>query len=193
MNDKGWLDKSGDFVARVEPRYDSWFTESGEKKTPGIRLTLIVDEGPEEGAKIDYWGWLSPAAEDYTLKALAKAFGDKWDIDDIDALIGEKCRISVEMEQYGDKEPRAKIAFLNPLSGGGNASLPKEKLTPLLERLRSKSKAIAREVAQEEGRPAPRPQPHSTVRHEPDDIPWGSSDPKVVAPEDPTGEASLPF
>ena len=172
MSQNGYLDKAGDFVVRVEPRFDSWFTKSKEKGTLGIRLTLVVDEGPEEGAKAEYYGWLTPAAEDRTLATFAKVFGDLWDIDNIDALIGERARISVELEEY-DGKLRAKVNWLNPLNGGGNSAPEGKEVEGLLARLRSKSKAITSKVLEDEGKPVERDGKKPSVATEEDpEIPF---------------------
>jgi hypothetical protein len=170
MNQHGYLDKAGEFIVRVEPRYDSWWTTS-KNGSAGLRLTLIVDEGPEEGAKTEYTGWLTPAAEDRTITTFAKVFGIDIVNGDIDSLIGRRARVSVEMEEY-DGKIRAKVAWLNPLEGGGGNTAPEPaKLDSILSRLRSKSKHITSKVLEESGLPAPE-NTRSRAPIADSDLPW---------------------
>lgn len=126
----------GKYTAKVKQPGNGWLgkTKTG---TDFIRLPLLIeDEGDQNGREIVWQGWLSQKAAERTAKTLDEAFGREWDIKSLDAGIspftGQKCRITVEAEEYNG-ESRLKIKWLNPHSAP--EPLEKDRLTTLNERI----------------------------------------------------------
>jgi hypothetical protein len=84
--EKKYLSKAGKYMAVVKRPPNGWFGEIGEKKTPFIRLPLIVQENAEMetddqiGKEIVWRGFITEAAVGRTVKALVKAFGWNGDL-----------------------------------------------------------------------------------------------------------------
>lgn len=158
MNDK-YISKVGEFVCQVDnPGEAGWFGESKEKGTPFIRLPLtVLDEGDQKGKIITWQGWLSDAAFDNTVMALAKAFPE-WD-GSLEALLPEgsfsfqglQCSIVVESEEYEGKT-YFKVKWLNSINGGGSARpLAAEKLKSLISKNGRKSQALVNAARSQAG------------------------------------------
>lgn len=143
------LDHAGNFKCRVL-HADSWFGESGAKKTPYIGLPLEVDEGPDEGKHITHYMYLSDAAFDYSIEALAEAFGFDGDLNALAngevSFEGERCSITTEMEEFEGKMS-CKVKWLNHVDRvGGNGITPMDTnaLSSLLSRYSGRAKAVAK-------------------------------------------------
>ncbi len=104
-------------------------TKSGQKGTPCVAVTFEDDVGQ----RITWFGYLTDAALEWTLKALA-AMG--WDsnasdgrIDSLngtDLLAGNRVEIVVEEEEYEGKL-RPKVRWVNEIGGGvGDRMAPDE-------------------------------------------------------------------
>lgn len=126
----------GKYTAKVKQPGNGWL---GTSKTGSdfIRIPLLIeDEGDQHGREIVWQGWLSEKAAERTAKTLDEAFGREWDIKSLDAgispFVGQKCRITVEAEEYNG-ESRLKIKWLNPHSAP--EPLEKDRLTTLNERI----------------------------------------------------------
>lgn len=83
--EKKYLSKAGKYMAVVKRPPNGWFGEIGEKKTPFIRIPLIIQENAEMetddqiGKEIVWCGFITEASVGRTVKTLVKAFG--WDGD----------------------------------------------------------------------------------------------------------------
>lgn len=150
MSSNKYIEHAGSYECIVEdPGETGWFGESGEKKTPFIRIPVRVSEGVDKGKIAVYRAWLSDSAFDNTIRRLKEVFGFDGDLN---ALFAGKttftdlpCNIQTEMETYQGKA-MCKVAWLNPPGGGGGGAAPMEasKLSSLLSRLGPKAKAIAK-------------------------------------------------
>jgi len=127
----------GKYTAKVKQPGNGWL---GTSKTGSdfIRIPLLIDDpaNDQHGREIVWQGWLSEKAAERTAKTLDEAFGREWDIKSLDAgispFVGQKCRITVEAEEYNG-ESRFKIKWLNPHSAP--EPLEKDRLTTLNERI----------------------------------------------------------
>jgi len=115
-------------------------TVSGEKGTPCVSV-LFEDE---TGDTITYWGYLTDAALQYTLKSLA-AMG--WDsaehdgridtLNETDLLVGRKVEIVVDEEEFEGKV-RSKVKFVNEIGGGLGERMAPEESKSFAAQLRAK-------------------------------------------------------
>ena len=135
-NQNRYVSTPGKYTAKVKQPGNGWLgkTKTG---TDFIRIPLLIeDDGDQNGREIVWQGWLSEKAAERTAKTLDEAFGREWDIKSLDAGIspftGQKCRITVEAEEYNG-ESRLKIKWLNPHSAP--EPLQKDRLTTLNERI----------------------------------------------------------
>lgn len=121
-----------------------WFGES-QTGTPFIRIPLVVTSGDQKGATIVWYGYLTSAALDKTVKRLCEVFGWNGDLDALNdgkaTFANKPCQIETESEDYQCKT-RIKVKWLNA-PGGLAKPMPKEKVTALLTKLRSASLAAA--------------------------------------------------
>jgi hypothetical protein len=147
-----YVDKAGKYKARVVAPRNGWFGEAGKNETPFIRVPLVVVGGDQDGREIVWQGWLTDAAFDNTIKSASEAFG--WD-GDLQALSsgevsfeGKECEIVCDTETFEGK-PRVKVKWLNNINGGGGKAMDDGKVSSLIKRLQSKSKAIAKATASE--------------------------------------------
>ena len=148
---KNYIQHAGSYECIVEDPGDSgWFGESGEKKTPFIRIPVRVIEGVDKGKIAVYRAWLSDSAFDNTIRRLKEVFGFDGDLNALFAgkttFMDMPCNIQTEMETYQGKS-MCKVAWLNPAGGGGvGGAKPMEasKLSSLLSKLAPKAKAIAK-------------------------------------------------
>jgi hypothetical protein len=143
-----YLKSEGTFECVVSKPESGWFGESGQKKTPYVRLDLTVENDPEESGKIAQWyGYLSDKAIDGTITRLTEAFGFDGDLNALNSgastFDGMKCQITTELESYEGKD-RLKVKWLNPF-GYSKTSEPMDKssLASLLSRLNGKAKSAA--------------------------------------------------
>lgn len=136
-----WLEVKGNYFCTVKPPGKGWL---GEKKgTPFIRVPLVVEDGPQEGKEILWYGYLTDAAFDRTIQTLAEVFGFDGDLDGLQngtvSFAGQECRIVTDFEEYKG-ESRLKVKWLNSAGGG---QLDEATAKPILDRLRSRAKAVA--------------------------------------------------
>ena len=187
-NYKKKLDRAGTYIAKVVPKWDSWFGESGEKKTPYINLTLEVDEGPESESEISFFGYLSDKAVDHTLKNIALAFPGWKGIHDIDSLINRQCEIVVEEDTYNGKSKMV-VRYVNVIGGGSRSSgMDADKTKSLIARLQGKSKAIVKMVEEKSGRMA-----HEDIGELPTQKPWEHYAPKRIGGDLIDENSEIPF
>lgn len=159
------IDIAGQFNCVVEQPESGWFGETSEKKTPYIRIPVIITEEGKHKGKVGVWqGWLSDAAFDNTIARLATVFGFNGDLQALHegkvTLAEMPCNITTEEEEYDGKK-RIRIAWLNEHGGGGAKPMDTEKVSSLIKKLNSRSKAIAKEAmtsAAKEGKKPKDPQ-----------------------------------
>jgi hypothetical protein len=138
MPEKNYLEAKGDFECVVEESPAGWFSESGEKGTPCIRLPLRVTEGLHKG-KITVWrGWLSEAAIDGTIESLTKAFGFNGDLEALHAgkysFARRPCNITMDTETYQGKA-MFKVRWINPPGGHKVKPMDEGKVKSILSKL----------------------------------------------------------
>jgi hypothetical protein len=136
-----YVSAPGKYTAKVKAPGNGWL---GTSKTGSdfIRIPLLIDDpaSDQHGREIVWQGWLSEKAAERTAKTLDEAFGREWDIKMLDAgkspFLGQKCRITVEVEEYNG-QPRHKIKWLNPLESKARETEPlsSDRLATLNERL----------------------------------------------------------
>lgn len=119
----------GSYAACVSPVQDGGVTyycqfgESGQKKTPLVKVTFEIISGPHSGRKLGWFGYFSDnnEATDRTFKAL-RACG--FTGDDMGAFETQKVEQEVEIVVEHEEYPvhsgkwRAKVAWVNPASSG---------------------------------------------------------------------------
>jgi len=157
MSNNKYIEHAGSYECIVEAPGDAgWFGESGDKKTPFIRIPVRVTEGVDKGKIAVYRAWLSDSAFDNTIRRLKEVFGFDGDLNALFAgkttFVGLPCNIQTEMETYQGKA-MCKVAWLNAPGGGGGGATPMEssKLSSLLSRLGPKAKAIAKATPAADG------------------------------------------
>ena len=136
-------------------------TKSGQKQTPCV---AVVFED-EVGDTITYWGYLTDAALEYTMKSLA-AMG--WDsakhdgridtLDGTDLLVGHKVEIVVDEEEY-DGKVRAKVKFVNEIGGGLGERMDPAEASSFAAELRKKILAMGGPKPSTRPAPARKPEP----------------------------------
>lgn len=179
---KNYIQHAGSYECIVEDPGDSgWFGESGDKKTPFIRIPVRVIEGVDKGKIAVYRAWLSDSAFDNTIRRLKEVFGFDGDLNALFAgkttFMDLPCNIQTEMETYQGKS-MCKVAWLNPAGGGGGGGakpMEASKLSSLLSKLAPKAKAIAKATPSTQAPAAPtRTVSGNTVTQEvnDDDVPF---------------------
>jgi hypothetical protein len=133
-------------------RYNAKITahELGESSNgnPQMAVEFEITDGPEAGQKITWWGHFTAAAAPYT-KEKMQTCAPSWDGRDIDTFApeGNSVSINVKEETYNG-EAKLKVAFIDPIGGGGLAAA--KKLEP------AKAAQVKRGInALLAGRPAP--------------------------------------
>jgi hypothetical protein len=140
-----YVTAEGKYIAKVKAPGNGWLgtTKNG---TDFIRVPLLIDEPlssdqhDQHGREIVWQGWLTEKATKRTCDTLDQAFGREWDIKSLDAgkspFLGQKCRITVEAEEYNG-QLRHKIKWLNPLESKPRETEPlsSDRLATLNERL----------------------------------------------------------
>lgn len=158
-----YVTEAGTFMAKVKMPGNGWFGESGKKKTPFIRIPLLITDGPQKGREIVWKGYITQGAVAGTVKRLAKAFG--WDGDlnklthghddeDDNVFLNKACQVVVEEEEYEGKT-YFRARWLNAIEN--DAGLPKDRVADLISSLNSLSKAAASEAQEEEDAPERKP------------------------------------
>jgi hypothetical protein len=152
MDHDKYLQVAGSFECIVEKPQAGWFGETGDRKTPFIRIPCRVTEGPQKGKRITFSGWISEAALDNTVAALTKTFGFDGDLYSLHigkiTLAGMPCNITTEVETYQGR-PRCKAKWLNPPGRGGAKPMDEAKVNSILKSLLSRSKAVAKATREE--------------------------------------------
>ena len=157
-----YVNEVGTFTAKVKMPGNGWFGEAGKKKTPFIRIPLLITEGTQKGREIVWKGYITQGAIAGTVKRLAKAFD--WDGDlnkltlghedeDDNVFLNKTCQVVVEQEEYEGKT-YFKAKWINAIET--DSALPKEKISDLISSLNALSKAAASEAAQEGDEPSER-------------------------------------
>jgi len=147
-----YIEEVGSYRCQVvEPPGGQWFGESGEKKTPYIAIRAVVNEpeSSQHGAEITFYAWLSDGAIDRTVKDLKEVFGWDGDLMALDSgdttFVGLECVIVTEADTY-DGKTRIKAKFLNSVHRQAPV-MAREKVSSLIARLNSRTKAVAKATA----------------------------------------------
>jgi len=178
--EKKYLSKAGKYIAVVKRPPNGWFGEIGEKKTPFIRLPLIIQETQEMetddqiGTEIVWRGFITEAAVGRTVKALAKAFN--WD-GDLAALCADQYltafenpdMVILEKGKTTDTDPftgkscritceeeeyegktKVVIKWLNPAEGKEPAVMDQKSLKSIIADVGKIAKNAAKEAQEEQ-------------------------------------------
>jgi hypothetical protein len=96
------------------------FVKSPEKGTPGVKVTLRLEAGPDKGAHIEWIGWLTDATTARTSESLALL---GYDGNDPASVMTKEAIGVIEHEEYtkksGEKAQRPRVAWINDPTGGG--------------------------------------------------------------------------
>lgn len=116
--------KPGTYQCEVTAPSNGWFGTAGEKKTPFIRILLVVTSGAHEGEEVVYQAWITDSAKSRTIKTLKEVFDWNGNVVELARLmdtgpfVGKACSIECESETYKEKT-RTVIKWLNKPDGGG--------------------------------------------------------------------------
>lgn len=156
MSDK-YVDEVGEYVVVVKQPGNGWFGEAGEKKTPFIRIPLVVKtEGTQKGREIVWRGYLTENAIKRTIKTLRDALNFNGDLDVLaheqendyadSIFVGKECAVTCEEEFYDDK-PRIRAKWLNPIAT--DKLLPADRVGSIVARFGKLALAAAMEEESE--------------------------------------------
>lgn len=178
--EKKYLTKAGKYIAVVKRPPNGWFGEVGEKKTPFIRLPLIIQEAQETetedqiGTEAVWRGFITEAAVGRTVKALAKAFNWNGDLaalaadqyltafDNPDMVTLEKGKTTDSdpftgkscritcEEEEYDGKKRVVIKWLNPSEGQEPSVMDQKSLKSILAGVAQIAKNAAKEAHDEQ-------------------------------------------
>lgn len=152
-----YLDVAGKFPCIVTEPQSGWLTLRGSKETPAIRIPLQVNSGPHEGKKAVWFGYLTDKSVEFTIRALAKAFGFNGDLEALQKgttnFSGIECQVVTEFEEW-DGEKRLRVKYINPLSNSAPA-LEEQSVADIIGSIGSKAKAIAQDTLESSGAPTP--------------------------------------
>ena len=110
--------KTGSFAAKAASPLE--FIKSPEKGTPGVKVTIELKAGENNGERVEWIGWLTEKTTQRTQESLALMGYDG----DSEASVMKKEFIAViEHETYnnaaGEEKTRPRVAWINDPSGGG--------------------------------------------------------------------------
>ena len=153
MSDNEYLNVAGKFKCVVEDPSGGFLTTRGAKETPAIRVPLLVQDGPQEGKKLSWCGYLTDASVEFTIRALATALdfdGNLKALQEGDiSFAGQVCQVVTEFEE-GEGEKRLKAKYINAL-GTGAPKIDEGKAASIIDSLGGKAKAIAKEALEAKG------------------------------------------
>lgn len=89
---------------------------------PQVRVEFEIDDGPEKGRRLSWWGNLSDAAFDRTKADLAKLGWKSETWNDVTGLI-TSVEIVVEEEEYNGKT-QSRVRWINEIGGRRPAARP---------------------------------------------------------------------
>jgi hypothetical protein len=117
-----------------------------------IAVQFLILEGPDEGKRITWWGYLSDAAADRTLESLLHT---GWDGEDVSVLtgLGSKDATIVIQEDTYKGVKRTKVAWVNQLSRGptNDKAMDDSQRTSFAERMRGRTIALQKKVPAQVG------------------------------------------
>jgi hypothetical protein len=160
-----YLKTEGEYNAIVVSHASNGLFESNNG-TPGIRLVLEVNDGPNAGERVSWTGWLSEKAFERTVKTLDDAFGFSGNFEELvempNLFMEQQCSIVTEMEmddRDASKE-HCRVKWLDPMGGRrGNApTLEKNAASALAKRLTGRAQALLKSASMGGSAPA-RPAP----------------------------------
>lgn len=98
-------------VLAIVPSQKALLGKSNTKGTPQVEVDFEVTDGPEDGATLKHFMYLSDAAIQYTVKDL-RTLG--WKGDDVSNITGldRKVELVLEPEEYKG-QTRDKVKFIN--------------------------------------------------------------------------------
>jgi len=145
MEENEYLEVAGKFPCVVTQPTGGWLTTRGSKETPAIRIPLLVNAGPQEGKKITWFGYLTDASVEFTIRALAKAFGFDGDLAALQAgttnFAGIECQVVTEWEEWeGEKRLKAKYINSNRTSA---PVLEETTVASIIDQIGGKARAVA--------------------------------------------------
>ena len=153
MSDNEYLNVAGNFKCVVEDPSGGFLPTRGAKETPAIRVPLLVQDGPQEGKKITWFGYLTDASVEFTIRALATALdfdGNLKALQEGDiSFAGQVCQVVTEFEEW-EGEKRLKAKYINAV-GTGAAIIDEGKAASIIDSLGGKAKAIAKEALEAKG------------------------------------------
>ena len=110
--------KTGSFAAKAASPLE--FIKSPEKGTPGVKVTIELKAGENNGERIEWIGWLTDATTARTGESLTLM---GYDGDDPASVTRKEFIAVVEHETYvnkaGESKVRPRVAWVNDPSGGG--------------------------------------------------------------------------
>lgn len=115
--EKQYVNAEGKYLAKVKTPGNGWLGETSSG-TRFVRVPVVVtDEGPQQGREVVWYGYLSEAAEDRTVKTLNEIFGLGWTFDALFAgrvsWAGALVSVTVVAEQK-DGKTYYNAKWLNP-------------------------------------------------------------------------------
>jgi len=144
-NENEYLEVAGKFPCVVTQPTGGWLTTRGAKETPAIRIPLLVNTGPQEGKKITWFGYLTDASVEFTVRALAKAFGFDGDLAALQEgttnFAGIECQVVTEWEEW-EGEKRLKAKYINS-NRGSSPLLEETTVASIIDQIGSKARAVA--------------------------------------------------
>jgi len=136
-----------------------------------VAVQFLILEGPDEGKKITWWGYLSDAAAERTLEGLLNT---GWDGEDVSALtgLGSKDATIVIVEDTYEGARKTKVAWVNRGSAGpkhkADRSMSEAQRITFAEKMRGRTLALQKKVPAQVGPVADRASAQVTG----DDIPF---------------------
>jgi hypothetical protein len=122
---------------RHPARAVSWqLSTVGKNETPCEEIEFEITDGEAKGERIVWNGWLTPAAMEFTVKALRTCGWKGDDIENIEALDSPVILV-IEHEEYKG-ETRAKVKFINdPNYVGLGKKMAKDTATSIASRVKN--------------------------------------------------------
>jgi len=145
MTENEYLETAGKFPCVVVEPTSGYLVTRGSKETPAIRLPLLINDGPQEGKKITWFGYLTDASVEFTIRAMAEALGFDGDLaalqDGRTVLGGTICQVVAEWDEW-EGEKRLKAKYINP-AGVSAPKLDDSSAASIIDSIGGKAKAIA--------------------------------------------------
>jgi len=138
---------AGNYVAKAKSLA---YGKSPEKGTPCAIVQLVLQDGPDMGATVEWIGWLTEKTEAKTAESMALMGYDG--IRD-ESIVRNNVQVVIEHEHYmnvaGEQKTRVRVAWINdPSAAGRFETLAPGEVTGIKQRLQAamiaaKAKAAA--------------------------------------------------